>query len=1707
MSSAGGMVYAAGTEWQLSISQILLTAQLDTTQLRTAYDGSTYTEHYHNAPQEGNCYAIATIEAAKINATSSLNLSGAQLVIEEVRYSCAADSSFLVDHNITPLHYDLITSDSGAIVFEIPKRYLNTGSDGWYIVCDGITSNVYSETADPSNVPLRNKDADQQLEIEQTVLSQYEARGKATLDDAMVIRNMYGNTPLSAVVLFETDAACSVTVTVKGHTADADISYTVPDVSTHHEVPVIGLYPDENNRVTVTASDGRSTELLIKTDALPDKMTTVTPAEGNRTETIADGQLYFLRDRFCTVFDRNGEIRWCLDSKFIVNSYTDATSIVLCEDNTGLWIPSYPLSSYSCEFVRITWTGKIERQFFTEDYGTDHDATLLPNGHLLFIRGGTTADPQLIELDPESGKLTEFLRFRNLLDPSAGNLNYENWENQSDWLHANTVQYVAANNSLLLSFRNQHMVMDLDLETKKPIWVMTPASERDGNGEALATYQPAMSNVLVMPDENDTSFDWFYCQHDASFVSYDEQNQLFDFTLFDNGSYRWIYGKPENDLAYSRVVHYQVDLADRSVRQVFEYGAAEGARLHSKAHGSGDLIAASDNYLGMYRCHNAVVGGSIVKEVAKNGEPVAEFLIDAIRAGSYRVDALFFSDKSFRNQNIGQETGIQISRFSNAEWTECGVPGNAAAFSKTAIREIYHDGTALYLYGTARVTDTNTSKLELIAVNESGKAYGFSVPVCNTETGDYYGRGIPLTGLPDGAYELYLKGFAKTGDIAIEDTGYVLRIGASYSDVDSTDLLLRQEETDEMLQAMKDSGNYMLRNPLVVVDPYGISPLSAVALFSTDKPAAITVSVASKNGAAALTQDLETAGTEHCVPIYGLYSGEETQVTLIARYTDGSTEQKTLSVTGGQLPAGFSPIGVVSADAGKMAEGWTFIAAANVQGYLYAVDESGAVRWLLGVRGLGAPSRMVLLENGHLLLAGEKNLKNYVKFNLQEMDLLGRIYHEYLIDNYHHGMAEGPDGNIIALVGHYADGNEDTLCEIDRNTGEILRYWDMDYYFDVDNKNENGVHIADVNYNGTDDWLHTNALDYSAEHNSVIISGRQQDAVIELSLDTGEINWVLTDPDDAWPGYLEGKLLTPQGDEFEWQYGNHCCSYLPNGDILLFDNGDYRSKAAEGIVDAATEGYSRAVVYRIDRENMTVQQIWQFGKELGPETLAAYVSGAYYLGEDDYLINFGGIVKDAAGNASYNIGAAAAGSSGAQIFEVRNGEVVFHAKQLLPKNGHNLFQANRFRPYQQVGELDLTQKATRLGALFHLDEPAEYSFDPSAAVTGGPDIEVSFNGVQLITAGKLDAAVQSLGLIFTNGSKSYRAAMPAGTSLAGTRNASNLPAGEYTLYLEADGTVYDLQLRWNNTAERREPPASFRVTIDAAEDLSYGEGEYYENTPFVVSAPAGSEVKICPNGGTSFAVAVRDLSGRKLSVAVKSEDGSYTFAMPDEDVSVLLTAGSAAPEEEPDTPAVGPGSAGGGGLSDDPAEDAAEEGEAQTRRFVDVSDDAYYAKAVDWAVNAGITNGTDATHFSPDATCTRAQMMTFLWIASGKPEPKSAESPFTDVKEAYYTKAVLWAVENDYTAGVSKDLFGPDLPVTRAQAMTFLYGVAGRPEAELAADAAFFEDVADTDYFAAPVVWAYTNGITSGTSKTTFGPHDPCTRAQIVTFLYLTFAE
>lgn len=246
------------------------------------------------------------------------------------------------------------------------------------------------------------------------------------------------------------------------------------------------------------------------------------------------------------------------------------------------------------------------------------------------------------------------------------------------------------------------------------------------------------------------------------------------------------------------------------------------------------------------------------------------------------------------------------------------------------------------------------------------------------------------------------------------------------------------------------------------------------------------------------------------------------------------------------------------------------------------------------------------------------------------------------------------------------------------------------------------------------------------------------------------------------------------------------------------------------------------------------------------------------------------------------------------------------------------------------------------------------------------------------------------------------------------------------------------------------------------------------------TAKAGDRVTVTltPNSGyEADTLTVKDKSGATVT-ATRNANGTYAFTMPGTGkLPVSVSATFKAIETKPVTPTP-----------------------TATPVFTDVNANAYYADAVKWAVEKGITNGTGTNTFSPDASCTRGQVVTFLWRAAGSPEPTSASTSFADLgsASAYYYKAVLWAVENKITNGTSDTAFSPNAIVNRGQVVTFLYRY--EKASSTAGDA--FNDVAASAYYAPAVNWAVANKITNGTGARTFSPDADCTRGQIVTFLY-----
>ena len=325
-----------------------------------------------------------------------------------------------------------------------------------------------------------------------------------------------------------------------------------------------------------------------------------------------------------------------------------------------------------------------------------------------------------------------------------------------------------------------------------------------------------------------------------------------------------------------------------------------------------------------------------------------------------------------------------------------------------------------------------------------------------------------------------------------------------------------------------------------------------------------------------------------------------------------------------------------------------------------------------------------------------------------------------------------------------------------------------------------------------------------------------------------------------------------------------------------------------------------------------------------------------------------------------------------------------------------------------------------------------------------------------------------------------------------------LPANfepEQIKHISSDGSVeYFLKTakRGANTFEIKDGCAVFTITKFSTFELSgtvtYVEPSYYsgsssdptysvtvdktENGSVTVSPKSASKgdtvtMTVKPDSGYVLeTLTVTDKNGNELTLKDKG-DGKYTFTMPGSKVVV----------------------------------EASFVKTAVSTGFADVPADAYFADAVKWAVDKGVTNGLSDTMFGPYESCTRAQIVTFLWRAAGSPEPKAASS-FTDVPaNAYYAKAVAWAVENGITNGMTATMFAPDATCTRGQSVTFLY----RALKGSASGSANFTDVKSDAFYADAVNWAVANNVTNGTSATTFSPNSDCTRAEIVTFLYRAY--
>ena len=489
------------------------------------------------------------------------------------------------------------------------------------------------------------------------------------------------------------------------------------------------------------------------------------------------------------------------------------------------------------------------------------------------------------------------------------------------------------------------------------------------------------------------------------------------------------------------------------------------------------------------------------------------------------------------------------------------------------------------------------------------------------------------------------------------------------------------EEQAKIEQKFNSEG-YKIDDPKVILNPYGNSPLTALVMFETEDEVEVELTIKGKDELSTFKHKFSSA-KEHYLPVYGLYADYENGV-VISYLENGKEVSKTLTIKTDKLPDDIALPTSVYADKENLVNDLYFFTPSS-SGYTLAYDVNGDIRWYLTNYALWKIDR---LSNGHLLVSSERLIYSpYYMSGLYEMDLLGKIYVEYsLKGGYHHDYYEMENGNLLVSSDDFnnEDGTvEDYIVELDRSSGDIVKTWDLKDILNMeDGKSENWTSY---------DWFHNNSVWYDKNTNSITLSGRHQDAVINIDYDSGKLNWIVGDPTN-WSSEYQEYFFTPVGDDFEWQWSQHAAMITPEGYLFLLDNGNNKSKIKEEYVPAS-DSYTRAVMYKLDTENMTIEQVWQYGKERGSEFYSPYISDVDYIDKNHYIAHSGGIVYVDGKNSNQPAGFSENTTLVSDTVEIINDKVVFEIK--LPTNNYRVEKMSLYTDNEEYSK----KTASRVGSL------------------------------------------------------------------------------------------------------------------------------------------------------------------------------------------------------------------------------------------------------------------------------------------------------------------------------------------------------------------------------------------------------------------------
>lgn len=1258
----------ASSLWSLSILELYTADELSTTQTVALYSGGSQEITYENAPSSrNNQYLILKLQVEKTGTGTELfQISQIALLLEGKEYQ-QSEQGFLEDHLYPafPSSQLRFGERSGHIVFEIPKT---ADLDKAFLLFDEeeIPLELSEQDSDQElgNLPIVENILETQWELERQILQDYQ-QGEYDLESPYVAINPYQWSELTALLLFESTEKAKVTVTVKGKDEYSNITHNFENYDNFHQIPVVGLYPNYKNSVQITLryQDGSSETKTIQIQTAPlleeTSLVDLNLKISEQSE-MAEGVTFLVAtSKNPLAVDSNGDIRWILDYPIyhLLERMENGNMMVKKSDGTG--------------FFEMDLLGKIFA-IYHDANNIHHDVIELPSGNFLTTSSHIdTVEDRILELDRDTGEILWDFDLGSIF-PKDRYLD----EGYYDWFHLNALAFDASDQSLIVSGRH-YGTAKIAYPSGELQWLLSPITSKEIDGSA---YLEPLDEDFKQPST----------QHSPEILpDLDKNPNTIDLLLYDNNSQiapDFLYAEANK---YSQLVHYRIDEHNKTVEEIWRYGEVLGSRYFTIMVGDADYLP-NGNYLGTFGYRDNMLGSApnyentgTVLELTPEGDIV--FALDVLFDNSsdlYRSERLplypdfweyeLLTTKGTlmaENQQDLYQTEVEIHETIPLAERLWNVPNEGYVeryfdqhYQNLVVQGwVFLEGISSQDYSSSLLlTGEDASYLIPLELWESSsrssylnKTFGLNQDLSQC----YFSLRVPYEQLwesiPLGDYDLAIYLHSPQAS-TVHDLGVFCTVAEPKNNLEQKDLLSIQETISQELLEDFLSHDYSMENPLIQLDPYQISPLTALVAFQTEETGTMEVTIEGKDPQSTLQHKFSALTSTHFLPIYGLYPDAENKITLRFISEEGKSTTETITIETQALPAQMQKAELLSAEPIAMAEGLIFVNSV----YNTAYDHNGDVRWYLepGL-ALAGCSDIQLLENGHIMMMADKLFSPlYYTTSLVEIDFLGKIYHEYMVNGAHHEVQELSDGNLIIASEQDDFSTEDYILLMERSTGAILKEWDLqEVLWEIpllaDTTYHDARKVDSATYNPEQspelleevamaesifDWFHNNSVYYDESRDTLLVSGRQKDMVMEFDANTLEILWILTDPSAPWASVYQEKLLTPVGADFQYSYGQHSAIFLENGNLAVFDNGNFRSKTLEDSL-SPQENYSRVVEYAIDVNRMTVSQVFSYGEEAGSETFSSYLGSVQELPVTDsdvrrqYLANFGGIVVDSEG--------------------------------------------------------------------------------------------------------------------------------------------------------------------------------------------------------------------------------------------------------------------------------------------------------------------------------------------------------------------------------------------------------------------------------------------------------------------------------------------